>query len=246
MKRGVLAFAAVLFLAACGGNSAATQQPSQAQPSRAQVTQPAQGGDAIDVSGIQAAVAALKAHDSWQFTVTTFESGTPNFSRTVTGTQRTAPQIAVSASHTVPGSSDFHYIRIGDDVWFDAGQATYTHTTAAEGPNLIVQYEPYYLDGLVQAAEANGYEYEPVGVETVSGVSAMHYRLSADDVDNIVESMTGITAAEWAADVWIAQADGSLMRLQWGPQSVDKAQLNPGFDYVVTSIDCVCPVDPPQ
>jgi hypothetical protein len=242
MRNAVLASVVAVLIAACGGSSAT---PAPQSSSRSQATTAAQAGEPIDTAAVQAAVTALKAHDSWQFSVTLIRSGTPNTSQTITGTQRTAPQPAVSAAQPVEGSNDFHYIRIGDDIWYDVGQPTYTHIAAADAKNLIAQYEPYYLDGLVQSALANGYEFDPVADETVSGVLTTHYRLESSDVDQIVESMKGITAADWAADVWIAKADGSLMRLAWGPQSVDKAQLQPGFNYVVTALDCSCPVDPP-
>ena len=250
MKRGVLAFAVMLTLAACGGNAPQTQAPGSAssqvpQSPRSQVTQAAQAGDPIDTAGIQAAVDTLKTHDSWTFEATGYSSGTPNFQQTITGTQRTKPQPAVSATHNSPNASNFHYIRIGDDIWYDAGQGTYTEVTSADAKNLIAQYEPYYLDGVVKSAQVQGYEYEPVGSETVSGIATTHYRLADATIEQIVESMKGITAADWAADVYISDADGSLIRLAWGPQSVDKAQITMGFNYVVTSIDCSCPVDPP-
>ncbi len=187
---------------------------------------------------------ALKVHDSWQFTVTTYESGTPNFSRTIMGTQRTRPQAAVSSTVSQPAKPDERYTRIGDDVWYDTGTGSYTQTTASDSA-VISQFEPYQLDGLVQSAVAQGYQFVVVGAEPVSGASTTHYRLLDATVQDIVKNMTGITAAEWAADVWTADADGSLMRIAWGPQSVDKAQLNAGFNYVVTSIDCTCPVDSP-
>ena len=245
MRRYVLALFAAVLLAACGSGAPVSQAPTQAaQPSRAQSTQPGQGGQPIDTAAIQAAVAALKAHDSWQFTVTTYESGTPNFSRNVTGTQRSNPQAAVSATFSQSGQPDKRYVQIGDDVWYDAGTGSYVQTTASDNA-VISQFQPYYLEGLVSSAQGNGYQFQPVGPDTVSAVTTTHYRLADATIQSIVQPMNGLTAADWAADVWIADADGSLMRLAWGPQSVDKAQLQTGFNYVVTSIDCTCPVDPP-
>jgi hypothetical protein len=247
--KNVLLLAAIAVLGVACGGAPPTQAPgaSSVQTTLPEVTLggPPVAGEPIDSTAIQSAVTALKAHDAWQFSVTLIRAGAPNTSQTINGTQRTAPQSAISAAQTVPGSNDFHYIRIGDDIWFDVGQATYTHVPASEATNLIAQYEPYYLDGLVTAAESQNYEFEPVGDESVSGVSTTHYRLSDDDVADIVETMHDITAAEWAADVWIAKDDGALMRIAWGPQSVDKAQIPVGFNYVVTSLDCACPIDPP-
>jgi len=231
-------------VAACGGTGATTA-PTAPPSSRAQSSNPAASGGALDVTAVQAAVTALKTgHDSWQFTTTTYESGTPNFSRNVSGTQRVQPDDAVSLTISQAGKPDKRYTRIGTDVWFDTGNGTYTKTKVSD-QYVVPQFEPYYLNGLVSAAEVNGYEFNPVGADTVSGVAATHYRLADTFLFGIVANMSNMTPADWAADVWIADADGSLLRLAWGPTSVDKAQLQTGFDYVVTSIDCSCPVNPP-
>ena len=97
----------------------------------------------------------------------------------------------------------------------------------------------------MQAATAGNYQFEPVGTETVGGVTTTHYRLQEATIQSIVQNMTGMTTADWAADVYIANADGSLLRIAWGPRSADKAGLTTGVDYTVTAIDCLCPVDPP-
>ena len=247
MKRVLttLAMTAIAMLsAACGGSSATPAPASVAAASHAPAGSAAVGGQTIDVAGIQAAVAALKAHDSWQFSVTTFEAGTPNFSRLITGTQRTTPSDAVQLTMNQSGQPMKSYVRIADDVWYDAGTGTWNKTTASDNA-VISQFEPYYLNGLVNSAESQGYQYQAIGADTIDGVASTHYRLADSFVQDIVKNMNGMTAADWAADVWISTADGSLMRLTWGPQSVDKAQVQAGVDYRITSIDCTCPVDPP-
>lgn len=59
-----------------------------------------------------------------------------------------------------------------------------------------------------------------------------------------VAATMNLTTAQWAADVWIATAGGYLVRLAWGPQTLDTAQIPVGFNYVVTAVDCSCPVAP--
>ena len=244
MNRSVLAAAAVILVAACGGGSTASQAPSQVAQSSHASSSGGQAGQPVDITGIQAAVAATKAHDSWQFTTVTYESGTPNYSNNVVGTQRSTPQPAVKTTISRTGMPDKIYIQIGNDVWYDDATGSFVQTTASD--NAVIQaFQPYYLDGLAQSAEDSGYEFQPVGPDTVSGVPTMHYRLDDATIQSIVSNMKGMTTADWAADVWIATTDGSFMRLAWGPQSTDKAQLQPGFNYVITSLDCVCPVDPP-
>ena len=244
MKTGVLgtvALAALLLVAACGGNSAATQPAG----TRVQASQPGQAGAPIDVAAIQAGTTALQTqHDSWQYTTTTYESGTPSFTQTIAGNQQTEPQTAYNATLTREGMPDKRYTRIGDDIWYDDGTGSYVQTTASDSA-VVSAYEPYSLDGLAQSAEQQGYQYLPVGEEKVGGVTTMHYRLDPATIDSIVKDMQGVTAADWAADVYLAVDDGSLLRLAWGPKTADDAQLTTGFDWMVTSIDCVCPVDPP-
>ncbi len=231
MTRSALAVAALLVLA-CGGTAASPAAPTGGAQ-----------GDQLDTAGIQAAVATLKANDSFQFTVTTYESGTPNYSQQIVGTQRSQPQTAVSATFSRSGQGDLRYVQIGNDVWYDAGTGSYTQTTASDTAALS-QFQPYYLDGLAQSAQSNDYVFALVGSDTVGGVATKHYRLAESTVQSIVAPMN-LAPADWAADVWISDADGSLQRLSWGPQSVDNAQLQTGFDYVVTAVDCTCPVDPP-
>ena len=87
------------------------------------------------------------------------------------------PQTAVSATLAQAGTADKRYTRIVDDIWYDAGTGTYVQTTAADSA-VVSQFEPYYLNNLASAAEVNGYTYAPVGPDTVSGISTVHYRLS--------------------------------------------------------------------
>jgi hypothetical protein len=245
-KRGIVGaiLATGLIVTACGGNSA-TSAPTTAPSSRAQATQQGQG-EVIDVAGVQAAVEALKTgHDAWQFKATTYQSGTPNFSRTLTGTQRTKPSTAINVTVNQSGKPDQRYIRIANDVWFDTGTGAGLETTKASDRLVESQFKPYYLDGLVTTAETEGYLYVAVGPDSVAGVPTTHYRLADDYIADIVRNLTGITAADWAADLWIADADDSLLRMTWGPQSLDRAQLQLGADWQVTSLDCTCPVEPP-
>jgi hypothetical protein len=221
---------------ACGGGSTTTAAP----------TTPPVGGDAIDMAGVNAAINALQTQASWQFEVRTITQGTTGgVEQTVTGTERTDPEMAVDATHRQPDGSDFRYVRIGDDIWFDVGTGTFTQVDAADAENLIEQYEPYYLSGLADSLTSQDVQFELVGQETVSGIATNHYRLSQADRENIVETMNGITADQWGGDVWIATDGDYMVSLAWGPQSTDTAQVATGFNYGVTAVNCECPIEPP-
>ncbi len=229
----------IAIVVACG-SSAATSAPTTGAPT----TEP-QTGDVIDTPAITAAVDALQTQDSWQFTVSYITPGPDGgLERTVTGTERPVDN-SIDAAHAQPGGLSFRYVRIGDDIWFDAGTGSFTQVEADGSENLIDQYEPYYLNGLVESATSQDYEWELVGAETVSNIATNHYRLGQSDREDIVENLQGITADQWGGDVWIATDGGYLVGLDWGPQTTDTAQIPTGFSYLVTAVDCECPIEPP-
>jgi hypothetical protein len=245
MSRISAVFIASLVVAACGGGSQPTipaggsQAPGQSAAATPPVVQP---GEPIDSAVITAAVDALRAQDSWQFTVQIINAGT---TQSITGTERTTPERAVDASHSLTESPEpFRYIRIGDDIWYDVGTGQFTQVQAANAENLIAQYEPFYINGLKDSAEVQGYEFDFVDNQTVNGLPSAHYLLSEADRENIVETIN-MDPADFAGDVYIATAGGFLTRLTWGPQSVEDAQVTIGFDYQVTAVNCECPIDPP-
>ena len=83
--------------------------------------------------------------------------------------------------------------------------------------------------------------------ETVSGIAATHYRLADDYIQGIVANMPEMAAGGLGR----GRLDRRRRRLarcvsRGGRRSVDKAQDQTGFDYTVTSLDCACPVTPPD
>jgi hypothetical protein len=249
--RSIAVVALAVILDGCGG----AQTPGNTQAPGATATPTAGGqqtpagpgtGDSIDSDGVAAALTALNALDSWTFEVNTWtKSLGETREQDVSGTERRKPEVAVDATHHSP-SGDFHYIRIGDDLWTNLGTDVFYHYDAADSANLISQYEPLYVNGLAQTvAGFTRVEYAPVGPETVNGVAAAHYRATEADRENLVQSYGGITADQWAADVWLAVAGGYLVRLAWGPQTLETAQASMGFLYDTKSTNCECPINPP-
>jgi hypothetical protein len=86
--------------------------------------------------------------------------------------------------------------------------------------------------------------FESVGDEDVSGVATTHYTLSEADREDVTQ-LYDIDPADWAGDVWIAKDGGYAMQLAWGPQSIEDAQISTGFSYLVTAVNCECPIEPP-
>lgn len=254
MSRDARLIASSILLAlmtACGGTGTpgVTQAPgATATPTSAGQPTPAGPGtgESIDSDGVAAALTALNALDSWTFEVKTWtKSLGETREQDVSGTERRKPEVAVDATHHSP-SGDFHYIRIGDDLWTNLGTDVFYHYDAADSANLISQYEPLYVNGLVETvAGFTRVEYEPVGPETVNGIAAVHYRASQSDREYLVQSYGGLTADQWAAEIWLAVDRGYLVRLAWGPQTPETAQATMGFLYDTKSTNCECPISPP-
>lgn len=245
--------ALLVALAACGGGQppGATQAPGTTASVGASATagtQPTGGpvaGEPLGSEGVSAALTALQALDSWTFEVKTWtKSLGKTIEQTISGAQRMKPDVAIDAMHHTP-NGDFHYIRIGEDLWSNLATDEFYHYDAADSENLISQYEPLYVSGLVETvAGFTRVDYEPVGPETVNGIAAVHYRATESDREYLVQSF-GLTADQWAADVWLAGDSGYVVRLAWGPQSVETAQASMGFLYDTTSTNCACPINPP-
>lgn len=241
----------MLIVAACGGVSppAASPTPGSDTTPGAQPTPdgpPPNGqADYITTDDIAAAFAALEAQGSWTFDSTFYLEGYGD-ATTVSGTERRAPETAIDAVHASE-LGEYHYIRIDNDVWTDVG-AGFAHALASESPNLLAQYEPLHLAGVVDTTTGwrRTVEYDYVGEETVNGVAATRYTLNEFDRESLTER-NDLEPEQWAGDVWLAQDGGHLVRFVWGPQSVEAAPAAPfGLVYDVTSVNCSCPVEPPE
>ena len=240
-------------MACGGGGSIATSRPSAGGPAASSTpAQPTplvvEEGDSIEREHVLAAFDALQSLESWTFSGKYWTKGfDQNYEQSVTGTERRTPEVAVFGVHPQSTTGeDFHYIRIGDDIWANAGQRDYFHYDADGAENLIEQYEPFYVAALVDdIAGAGTREFDPVGVETVNGRPAMHYTLSEFDLEKVTEFLH-IDPSLFAGDVWIAVDGGHLVAMAWGPQSKDAAGPTMGFRYDVTAINCECPIEAPE
>lgn len=241
----------VMLVAACGGDAppAATPTPGSDATPGAQPTPdgpPPNGStDYLTTDDIAAAVAALEAQGSWTFESTFYLEGYDE-ATSVSGTERRASEEARDTTH-VNTLGEYHYIRIGDDVWTDVG-AGFAHALASESPNLLAQYEPLHLAGVLDRTTGwrRGVEYDLVGTETVNGVSAVHYSLNEFDRETLTER-SDLEPEQWAGDVWVAADGGYLVRFVWGPQTAETAHAAPfGVAYDVTSVGCSCPVESPE
>lgn len=234
---------------ACGGGTPAATTPGSgptSAPTGGQPSQPVAPGDAIDTAAVSAAIDALQAQESWRFEVSTITMGLEGGVRNdISGVQRTTPERAVDAQHFLDDSgTPFRYVRIGDEIWYDAGTGSFTQVDASAAENLIDQYEPYYLEGLRDSATSQDWTFLPVGTEFINTIEATHYRIDEADIGDMLETLD-LTADQWGADVWIATDGGYMVQLVWGPQRPADAGVSTGFFYEAADINCDCPIEPP-
>ena len=251
--RLMVAFVTMLTVVSCGGSPpagshapGATGTPVASTP----VTQPTPAGgslvagQSLDSQGVVASLTALQALDSWTFKGTYWTQVLGEASeQSVTGTERRKPEVALDATHHGP-TGDFRYVRIGDKIWFDAGNGSFIQANAPDSPNLVDQYEPFYIAALVSTAVGSAATYDPLAEETVNSIPTTHYQLAEDDKQSLSQ-LLGLTPDQVAADLWLAKDGGYLVAFAWGPQSVDTAGPFMGFRYEVTAVNCSCPVAPP-
>ena len=255
VRTAALVAAGALLVASCGGATPGdTTAPDGGTPAPTTDTpvaatpvpnEPA-GGDIMLGRDIAGALASLEAQGSWMFEVSVIAASSGG-DLSIVGTERRDPVPAVSAQHTTQGT-EFQYVRIGDDIWYDVGIGQWTHIDADSARNLISQYEPYHAAGLVGiAATSMNDEFELLGQEEVNGVMARHYRLTEHERAAVTERL-GLTPDQWLGDVWIATDGGYLVRFQFGPESFEVMQQTGGigFRFDATDFGCSCPIEPPE
>ena len=146
---------------------------------------------------------------------------------------------------TQSGKPDMRYVRLGTDIWFDSGTGSYAKSKASDN-YVNLDFQNYFLDSIVGAAETQGFEYQPSRrghASTESRRRTIAWRTTISRAS--WRTCPVITPADFGADIWVSDADGSLLRLTWGPQATDKAQPQTGYDYTVTAVDCDCAIRPP-
>ena len=120
---------------------------------------------------------------------------------TMSGTIEVTPDKA--ADITMAG---FHIIEIGGFDYLDMSGTGAFLKTAATGTSMADSFSPSTMfTSFVGASSDSGFT--KVGTETKNGVQADHYQASAAALAEF-GSASGVDAATWSADIWIAQNGG--------------------------------------
>jgi hypothetical protein len=230
--RGLLVLLAVMSIAlsACSGSSA-TAAPATANngatpaanngatPAANNGATPAANNGATPAannggSGLSGAASAFSSISSYKFKMTLAggefgsmlsalgQSGaSDNAPFTMSGTIEVTPDKA--ADITMAG---FHIIEIGGFDYLDMTGTGAFLKTAATGTSMADSFSPSTMfTSFVGASSDSGFT--KVGTDTKNGVQADHYQASAAALAEF-GSASGVDAATWSADVWIAQNGG--------------------------------------
>jgi outer membrane lipoprotein-sorting protein len=241
------------FVVACGGGApAASTGPGGGGGSPAASTGsgggtdggPADIGEPYDKAIVKAAADKLAATDSYLYEMRIIQQRSSDVrTQNVHGVVRTKPVKARTVSYESGGDTIVLMFVDGKDF------ADYGNGLAPVGPDQGTREESDQLAvGAMFASSFGGYANHFVvkAKETVHGVATVH--LVLDDktlADRRAEMGKGYEG--WLAELWLAEADGRLVKATWGGPVVTKpwSQLEPLYSLDVTDVGCECPVTAP-
>ena len=201
-------------------------------------------GEPYDEAKVKGAVQALAALDSYLYEgkiVQTGGSGTRT--QDVRGVVRSKPSPARSVSYTADGDTIVLMFADGKD-FADFGNGL-APATADQGTR--EESDPLALSALYAAFEGHADDFVLAGKETAHGVASDHLVLDPDELAKVRDQF-GDGNDAWVAELWLAEADGRLVKAVWGgPQAAEPASFAPPFFTIdVTDANCDCPVTAPS
>jgi len=216
----VLLVAIAMALSACSGNSSSAAPGGSGSPQLSPVATD-NGGSPVATSsgsnagggGVGGAANALSNLNSYKFSMTLVGSTVVSNLSMLPGSsiEGNGPVTLSGTIELVPDKGadinvqGFHLIETGGFDYFDTGNGT-GFLKIQSTTSLADSFSPaQMLSSAIAPSLVGGFDV--VGTETKNGVSADHYQASASALAEL-GSITGVTAATWAADVWIATDGG--------------------------------------
>lgn len=239
---------AAILLTGCGGS--APPAGTGGTPPRTGTVPPGagQGGDPAEIKPIfEAAFAKLQALDSWRFTSAVNGVGLTPRESTLTGIERRKPTIAKSYDY-IDSVGTYKFVFIDGKAWRTqspddtaAGVFTVSAPTVGNGS----KDDPFAIEGWWPSVLNAAKYFTEAGEDTVGGVAARHFSFT-DEKGRERYLGTGITAADWTADLWIARDGGHLLKVAFGGPIVDGGPRDDSqYRYEVSETGCACAVEPP-
>lgn len=234
--------AAALLVIGCGGGAATGSTPGGGGAS----TPPGGGGtgEPYEEAIVTAAADVLAAVDSYEYDATIVQTGGSGVrTQTVHGIVRTSPSVARSVTYTV-GEDVIALMFVDGKDFADYGTG---FTAVAADAGTREETDPLAIRTLFSPfTGGRADDFVVAGKETVHDIATVHLVLDADALADERESL-GEGAEGWIAELWIAEADGQLVKAVWGgPDAPDPAAFGrPTFTIDITDTHCECPVTAP-
>jgi hypothetical protein len=233
-----------LCAAACGGGS-----PADGATAAAGATSPPGGGggaagEPYDEAIVAAAVDKLAATGSYVYEATiTQTGGSGTRIQNVRGVVRTDPALARSVSYEADGDTIVLLFADGKD-WADYGNG-FEEVGADAGTR--DDTDPLAIATLFAGSFAgHADDFVIAATETTHDVASVHLVLAEATLADRRESL-GEGAEAWVAELWLAEADGRLVKAVWGGAQAPEPDAFglPTFTIDITDVDCTCPVEAP-
>lgn len=234
-----------VIVGACGsGGPVASGAPAASQPGGGGGGGGGTAGEPYDEAKVLSAADALAATDSYVYDASIVQTGgSGTRAQAVHGVVRSKPAVARSVGYTADGSTITLLFVDGVD-YADYGNGI-TEVNAEAGTR--DDTDPLSIKNLYATAVAGvGDDFVVAGNENTHGVEAVHLVLDPEVLADRRDSL-GAGNEGWVAELWLAVADGRLVKLIWGgPQAAPPAAFGqPYFTIDVTEVNCTCPVDKP-
>jgi hypothetical protein len=197
-------------------------------------------GEPFDATLVEAAAETLAGLDSYVYEASIIQTGgSDTRTQTVEGIVRTAPEEARYVSYTAAGDT-IVLVSVDGKDYADYGDG-FIEVTADNGTR--EETDPLAIRALYASFSGVSDDMVVAGTETLHGIETVHLVLDEDVLAERREQL-GEGAEGWIAELWLAVADGQLVKAVWGgPQAPKPAAFSaPWYTIDVTDTNCACPV----
>lgn len=180
----------------------------------------------------------VKATGAFTFEIeSTSEGSSGEETRRTYGVVRPTDE-AATVNFEIEGTVSTH-VTIGTRSWVDYGDSQWRPLDEPDlSGDAIRELFDEYFSGSVD-------DFVIAGHETVHGRATIHAVIDPGRVEDQVQAF-GDEYEGWSIDLWLAEADGHLVRAVYGGPLAPISFSVPRFTIDVESIDCVCPVSEPS
>jgi hypothetical protein len=256
MRRSLAGGLIVMFVVACGGGGAPAASPGGGGGAKSPAASTAGGGggggggaggldigEDVDKALVQGATDVLAATDSYQYDMSIIQQRSSDVrTQNVHGVVRTKPAKARSVVYEAGGDT-IRYLFVDGKDFTDYGNGL---QSVPPDQGVRDENDPLAIHVMYGSFLGHADDFIVKAKETVHDVATVHLVLNDETLADVREDYgTGFEA--FIAELWLAEADGRLVKGIWGGPLVLKppSQLQPLWSVDITKVDCTCPVTVP-